>query len=417
MDRLLQLAFGSIVRRGNLRVTTAHGTTFVLGDGTGTPVAVRFKTLAAERDILIDPELKLGEAYMDGVFVVEEGSIADLLALVLGQGHIGAPWRWAQPQWMLRFLWRHLQQFNPRSRARRNVAHHYDLDGHLYSLFLDSDRQYSCAYFESPDQTLDDAQLAKKRHLAAKLLIDPGQSILDIGCGWGGLALYLAELCGARVRGITLSNEQLTFARGRATEKHFGMVDFRLQDYRDVADRFDRIVSVGMFEHVGVDFYRAFFRRCAEILTDDGIMVLHAIGRAEGPGITNPWIAKYIFPGGYIPALSEVLPAIERTGLLVTDIEILRLHYAHTLQAWRERFDAHREEAERLYDERFVRMWEFYLAASEMAFRRQNMMVFQIQLTKRQGVVPITRDYIAIEEARLRGLETDRRFPLRLAGE
>jgi cyclopropane-fatty-acyl-phospholipid synthase len=229
--------------------------------------------------------------------------------------------------------------------------------------------------------------------------------------------LYLAELCGAHVRGITLSNEQLTFARGRATEKHFGMVDFRLQDYRDVADRFDRIVSVGMFEHVGVDFYRAFFRRCAEILTDDGIMVLHAIGRAEGPGITNPWIAKYIFPGGYIPALSEVLPAIERTGLLVTDIEILRLHYAHTLQAWRERFDAHREEAERLYDERFVRMWEFYLAASEMAFRRQNMMVFQIQLTKRQGVVPITRDYIAIEEARLRGLETDRRFPLRLAGE
>jgi cyclopropane-fatty-acyl-phospholipid synthase len=417
MDRLLQLAFGSIVRRGNLRVTTARGTTFVLGDGTGTPVAVRFKTLAAERDILIDPELKLGEAYMDGVFVVEEGSIADLLALVLGQGHIGAPWRWAQPQWMLRFLWRHLQQFNPRSRARRNVAHHYDLDGHLYSLFLDSDRQYSCAYFESPDQTLDDAQLAKKRHLAAKLLIDPGQSILDIGCGWGGLALYLAELCGAHVRGITLSNEQLTFARGRATEKHFGMVDFRLQDYRDVADRFDRIVSVGMFEHVGVDFYRAFFRRCAEILTDDGIMVLHAIGRAEGPGITNPWIAKYIFPGGYIPALSEVLPAIERTGLLVTDIEILRLHYAHTLQAWRERFDAHREEAERLYDERFVRMWEFYLAASEMAFRRQNMMVFQIQLTKRQGVVPITRDYIAIEEARLRGLESDRRFPLRLAGE
>jgi cyclopropane-fatty-acyl-phospholipid synthase len=417
MDRLLQLALGSIVRRGALRVTTARGTTFVLGDGTGAPVAVRFKSAAAERDILIDPELKLGEAYMDGVFVVEEGSIADLLALVLGQGRIGAPWRWAQPQWLLRFLWRHLQQFNPRSRARRNVAHHYDLDGHLYSLFLDSDRQYSCAYFETPGQTLDDAQLAKKRHLAAKLLIDPGQSILDIGCGWGGLALYLAELCGGRVTGITLSNEQLTFARGRATEKHFGMVDFRLQDYRDVAERFDRIVSVGMFEHVGVDFYRAFFRRCAEILSDDGIMVLHAIGRTEGPGITNPWIAKYIFPGGYIPALSEVLPAIERTGLLVTDIEILRLHYAYTLQAWRERFDAHREEAERLYDERFVRMWEFYLAASEMAFRQQNMMVFQIQLTKRQGVVPITRDYIAIEEARLRGLESDRRSPLRLAGE
>jgi cyclopropane-fatty-acyl-phospholipid synthase len=417
MDRLLRLALGSIVRRGTLRVTTARGTMFVLGDGTGTPVAVRFKTAAAERAILIDPELKLGEAYMDGVFVVEEGSIADLLALVLGQGRIGAPWRWAQPQWLLRFLWRHLQQFNPRSRARRNVAHHYDLDGHLYSLFLDSDRQYSCAYFESPDQTLDDAQLAKKRHLAAKLLIDPGQSILDIGCGWGGLALYLAELCGAHVTGITLSDEQLTFARGRASERHFGTVDFRLEDYRDIGDRFDRIVSVGMFEHVGVDFYRAFFRRCAEILSDDGIMVLHAIGRAEGAGITNPWIAKYIFPGGYIPALSEVLPAIERSGLLVTDIETLRLHYAYTLKAWRERFQAHREEAERLYDARFVRMWEFYLAASEMAFRQQNMMVFQIQITKRQGVVPITRDYIAIEEARLRGLEGDHRLPLRLAGE
>jgi cyclopropane-fatty-acyl-phospholipid synthase len=310
-----------------------------------------------------------------------------------------------------------LQQFNPRGRARRNVAHHYDLDGRLYSLFLDSDRQYSCAYFETPDQTLDDAQLAKKRHLAAKLLIDPGQSILDIGCGWGGLGLYLAELCGAHVTGITLSDEQLAYARGRASEKHFGTVDFRLQDYRDVSERFDRIVSVGMFEHVGVDFYRAFFSRCADMLSDDGVMLLHAIGRSEGPGITNPWIAKYIFPGGYIPALSEVLPAIERAGLLVTDTEILRLHYAYTLKAWRERFQAHREEAERLYDERFVRMWEFYLAASEMAFSQQNMMVFQLQLTKRQGVVPITRDYIAIEEARLRGLESDRQLPLRLAGE
>ena len=417
MDRLLQLALGSIVRRGTLRVTTARGGTFVLGDGTGTPVAVRFRTAAAERRILVDPELKLGEAYMDGVFAVEEGSIADLLGLVLGQGDIGAAWRWAQPQWLLRFLWRHLQQLNLRSRARRNVAHHYDLDGHLYSLFLDSDRQYSCAYFETPDQTLDDAQLAKKRHLAAKLLIDPGQSILDIGCGWGGLALYLAELCGARVTGITLSEEQLAFARGRASERHFGTVDFHLQDYRDIGERFDRIVSVGMFEHVGVDFYRAFFRKCSEILSNDGIMVLHAIGRSEGPGITNPWIAKYIFPGGYIPALSEVLPAIERAGLLVTDIEVLRIHYADTLKAWRERFQAHREEAERLYDARFVRMWEFYLAASEMAFRQQNMMVFQIQLTKRQGVVPITRDYIAVEETRLRGIENDRRLPLRLAGE
>src|SRR5262249_23932120 len=200
---------------------------------------------------------------------------------------------------------------------------------HLYSLFLDSDRQYSCAYFETPDQTLDDAQLAKKRHLASKLRIEPGHRVLDIGCGWGGLALYLAELCEARVTDITLSDEQLTCARGRASEKNTA-VDFRLQDYRDVDETFDRIVSVGMFEHVGVDFYRSFFHKCAELLSDDGVMLLHSIGRAEGPGITNPWIAKYIFPCGYIPALSEVLPAIERAGLLVTDIEILRLHYAQT---------------------------------------------------------------------------------------
>jgi cyclopropane-fatty-acyl-phospholipid synthase len=417
MDRILDLALRLVVQRGTLRVITAKGRSFVLGDGTGTPVAVRFRSTAAERGILIDPELKLGEAYMEGALVVEEGSIADLLFLLLGQARPGAPFHWLLPQWAARFLLRHLQQFNPRSRARRNVSHHYDLDDRLYTLFLDSDRQYSCAYFESPDQSLDDAQLAKKRHLAAKLQIERGQSVLDIGCGWGGLALYLAEFCGARVTGITLSQEQLTYARGRASEKNLGAAEFRLQDYRDVRETFDRIVSVGMFEHVGVDFYRAFFRRCADLLADDGVILLHAIGRGGGPGITNPWIAKYIFPGGYIPAISEVLPAVEHAHLLVTDIEILRMHYAYTLKAWRDRFLARREEVERLYDARFVRMWEFYLAASEMAFRQQNMMVFQIQLTKRQGVVPITRDYIAGTEARLRELENARRLPLRLAGE
>jgi len=315
-------------------------------------------------------------------------------------------------------LYRRLEQFNPRMRSRRNVAHHYDLDGRLYSLFLDADRQYSCAYFEHPGQSLDDAQLAKKRHLGAKLLLKPGQRVLDIGCGWGGLALYLAEMAGAKVVGVTLSQEQLGIARSRATEKNLAdAVEFRLQDYRDVEQGFDRIVSVGMFEHVGVVHYDTFFRKCAEVLNDDGVIVLHSIGRSEGPGTTNPWIAKYIFPGGYIPALSEVLPAIERAGLLVDDIEVLRLHYAETLKAWRERFLAHRDDVERIYDPRFVRMWEFYLASSEMAFRQQAMMVFQIQLTKRQGVVPITRDYIAQEEARLRAIEGGQRPPLRLAGE
>jgi cyclopropane-fatty-acyl-phospholipid synthase len=418
MDRLLRAALEKVVHAGNLRITTAGGSTFALGDGTGKPVAIRFTSRAAERSILIDPEVKFGEAYMDGTVVVEEGSIADVLALALGQDRHGRPPGWARPQWLLRYLYRRITQFNARPRSRRNVAHHYDLDGQLYALFLDADRQYSCAYFEVPDQSLDDAQLAKKRHLAAKLLITPGKRVLDIGCGWGGLALYLAELCGAHVTGITLSEQQHAVARVRAAEKGVsGAVEFRLQDYRDVPETFDRIVSVGMFEHVGVGYYDAFFRKCRSLLDNNGVMVLHSIGRSEGPNVTNPWIAKYIFPGGYIPALSEVLPAVERAGLLVTDIEILRLHYAETLKAWRERFLAQREQVERLYDERFVRMWEFYLAAAEMAFREQAMMVFQMQLTRRQGVVPMTRDYIVRDEARLRALEGGSRPPLRLAGE
>jgi cyclopropane-fatty-acyl-phospholipid synthase len=365
--------------------------------------------------VLFDPELKLGEAYMDGTFVVEQGSIADFLALTLQQGYATA---WARLLGAMRYVWRRRSQFNLRRRARRNVAHHYDLDGRLYSLFLDSDRQYSCAYFETPTMSLDDAQVAKRRHIAAKLLMKKGHRLLDIGCGWGGLALYLAENCGAKAVGVTLSQEQHAIAQSRAAEKDLAdNADFRLQDYRDLSGTFDRIVSVGMFEHVGVGFYDTFFRKCAALLNDDGVMLLHSIGRSEGPSATNPWITKYIFPGGYIPALSETLPAIERAGLLVTDIEILRLHYAETLKAWRERFLAHRADVEKLYDAKFPRMWEFYLAASEMAFRNQNLMVFQIQLTRRQGVVPITRNYIADEEARLRALEKNSRPALRLAGE
>jgi cyclopropane-fatty-acyl-phospholipid synthase len=416
MDRLIRLALKKFIRAGNLLIKTAGGTAYTLGDGAGHPVALRFATRAAERGVILDPELKLGESYMDGTLILEQGSIADVLAVLLGPA--AEPPLWARPLRLLRYLHRRLQQCNWRRRARRNVAHHYDLDDRLYSLFLDADRQYSCAYFETPGQSLDDAQLAKRRHLAAKLLVEPGQRVLDIGCGWGGLALYMAENCAAEVTGITLSQQQLAVARGRAAERGLDAgPEFRLQDYREVAGTFDRIVSVGMFEHVGVGFYDAFFRKCSQTLDPNGIMLLHSIGRPEGPNVTNPWIAKYIFPGGYIPALSEVLPAVERAGLLVTDIEILRLHYAETLKAWRERFLAHREEVERIYDQRFVRMWEFYLAASEMAFREQALMVFQLQLTKRQGVVPMTRDYMAREEARLRALETPSRQPLRLAGE
>jgi cyclopropane-fatty-acyl-phospholipid synthase len=374
MNRLLQTALASRIRTGTLHVTTARGETFDAGDGTGQRLAVRFTSAAAERGVLLDPELKVGEAY---------------------------------------------SQFNPRGQARKNVAHHYDLNGRLYSLFLDADRQYSCGYFEMPDQSLDDAQLAKMRHLAAKLLIEPQQLVLDIGSGWGGLAFYLADICGAQVEGVTLSDEQLRGANTLIMERQLDhKVKFHLTDYRDIGGIFDRIVSVGMFEHVGVGFYDQYFRKCAALLAKDGVMLLHSIGRSEGPGITNPWLAKHIFPGGYIPALSEVLPAIERAGLLITDIEILRLHYADTLKAWRERFSGRREEAERLYDDRFFRMWEFYLASSEMAFREAGMMVFQIQITKQERVVPMTRGYIAREEARLRGLEGGHRPRLKLlAGE
>jgi cyclopropane-fatty-acyl-phospholipid synthase len=416
MDRLLRYFLQQFIRRGAMTFTTASGAKFACGDGTGKPVAVRFLTADAERRVLLNPELALGEVYMDGTFVVENGSIADALAILMDQPEI-LP-RWAKLQWFLRYLVRHARQFNPRRRALNNVAHHYDLDGRLYSLFLDADKQYSCGYFESPDATLDDAQLAKKRHLAAKLLIRRGDRVLDIGSGWGGLGLYLAEMTGASLTGVTLSTEQLQMSNARAAERGLASTaKFFLEDYRDIPGPFERIVSVGMFEHVGVDFYETYFRRCAELLTDDGVMVLHSIGRSEGPDVTNPWITKYIFPGGYIPALSEVTRAIERAGLLVCDIEILRLHYAETLKAWRERFLARREEAVRLYDERFARMWEFYLACSEMSFRKQNMMNFQIQLTKRQGVVPITRDYIGDEETKLRGIERGQRPRLQIAGE
>ncbi len=416
MEHLLRYFLKRFIRRGDITFTTANGEKFTCGDGTGPHVFVRFLTADAQRRVLRNPELALGEIYVDGNFVVENGSIADALAILMDQPEV-LP-RWAKVQWGLRYLGRHLRQFNWRGRSKNNVAHHYDLDGRLYSLFLDADKQYSCAYFEQPGMTLDDAQLVKKRHVTAKLLARPADRVLDIGSGWGGLGLYLAETTGANVTGVTLSTEQLQVSNARAAEKNLtGRVKFLLEDYRDIPGPFDRIISVGMFEHVGVDFYDTYFRRCAELLTDDGVMLLHSIGRSEGPDVTNPWIAKYIFPGGYIPALSEVMPSIERAGLLVCDVEILRLHYAETLKAWRERFMARREEAVQLYDERFARMWEFYLACSEMAFRKQNLMNFQVQLAKRQGVVPMTRDYLAQEEAKLRRAELGKQPRLQMAGE
>ena len=407
MSRLLISFFEQFMMEGAVEITTAAGQRHIVGKPSSFLPAIHFTDRAAELRLLSNPALALGELFTEGRLVVTRGSIYDVLVLATRNLALQPPTRLLRMRERLNMALRRMQPRNSELNAKCNVAHHYDLDGRLYDLFLDPDRQYSCAYFEHPGQDLGEAQLAKKRHLAAKLLVESGHRVLDIGSGWGGLALYLAEHCGAEVTGITRSEEQLGVARGRKQRQgRCGAVDFRLQDYRSVNDPFDRIVSVGMFEHVGVAYYDTFFAKIAELLADDGVMLLHSIGSINGPCVNNPWITKYIFPGGYSPALSEVLPAIERAGLIVTDIEILRLHYAETLRAWRENFLAHRDEANVLYDEHFCRMWEFYLAGCEAGFRHGGLMVFQIQIAKRLDTVPLTRDYITDREAALRSQET-----------
>jgi cyclopropane-fatty-acyl-phospholipid synthase len=405
-EKILGAAFTRAVTRGTLTMITAEGKDLTFGDGGSPEVVIRFMDPGAQMALCLHPELKLGELFVDGRLVIEQGTILDLLQLLLQDTHGQLD---ELPLQRLRKIrhWMMRRAENDAAKAKRNVAHHYDLDGRLYALFLDSDRQYSCAYFDHPDASLEEAQLAKKRHIAAKLMVDQGHSVLDIGSGWGGMGLYLAQVAGAgSVKGITLSEEQLETSRRRAAGA--GLLDrvgFELEDYRSTAGTFDRIVSVGMFEHVGPPSYDKYFQTCRKLMKEDGVMLLHTIGRSGTPYPTNPWITKYIFPGGHLPVLSEMMPAIERAGLIVTDIEILRLHYAYTLQAWRERFLAHREEVLKLYDERFCRMWECYLAMSESVFRWQDAVVFQVQLARRNDVVPLTRDYIAEREAALKATE------------
>ena len=408
---LLRLMLRHVVRQGLLTVVEASGKTWSVGtaDGGGNGVTIRLNDSKIGREIALNPHLHFGEGYMDGRFTIVDGDAWDLLDLLGRNVGTGYGTGLARLLAAARRLTRRVQQYNPAGRARANVAHHYDLDGGLYDLFLDTDRQYSCAYFETPDASLDAAQLAKKRHIAAKLALAPGQRVLDIGSGWGGLGLYLANMEDVDVTGVTLSTEQHTLSSARALRQGLeDRVRFRLADYRDLAPSFDRIVSVGMFEHVGVGHYQEYFDQVSRLLSEDGVALVHSIGRMDGPGTTNPWIAKYIFPGGYIPALSEVLPAVERAGLFVTDIEILRLHYAETLRHWRERFMANRDRAVALYDERFCRMWEFYLAASEASFRHMGMMVFQVQLAKKADALPITRSYMARAETSLAEREKTR---------
>lgn len=410
---LLGAVFKRLIRTGSLTVIDHRGERRHYGEPPGPDtVAIRITTLSAEWRIALNPKLAVGECYMNGELVLEQGRIYDFLALVVRNlgvhGHI--PFSAVQRGWERAMrLW---YQFNPEAAASRNVQHHYDLDGRLYDLFLDTDKQYSCGYFQTPDATLEQAQLAKKRHIAAKLDLKPGMRVLEIGCGWGGLALYLAETCGVEVVGITLSHEQHAIASSRAQERGLSdRVKFEIVDYRRMLGRkFDRIVSVGMFEHVGVPHYRAYFEGVQNLLTDDGVALVHSIGRSEGPGTTPAFIRKYIFPGGYIPALSEVMPVIEQSGLWVTDMEILRLHYAETLKHWRMRFMAQWDKAKALYDERFCRMWEFYLAASEITFRHWGHMVFQVQLAKKVDTLPITRDYMHETELDLVNREKPQRF-------
>ncbi|MDE2577355.1 MAG: class I SAM-dependent methyltransferase [Hyphomicrobiales bacterium] len=403
MQNMLSRLVAQMIQTGDLTLIFADGKRQKFGDGKGVPLQAEFMDARGPFDLLRNPELALGELYTDGRLVMRSGSIYDLLALVAVCDVRFNPPALISAFRTARDAARFLRGPNERAGARANVAHHYDLDARLYRLFLDEDQQYSCAYFQRPDQTLDEAQTAKKRRIAAKLLLEKDMRVLDIGSGWGGMALYLAQNCGARVDGATLSLEQFEAAKNRAAEANLtGQVQFLMRDYRDIEGTYDRIVSVGMFEHVGAAHFGTFFEKMRALMTRDSVALLHTIGRPDGPGETNPWIRKYIFPGGYIPSLSEIAAAVEKAGLFITDIEVWRMHYAETLRHWRERFLARRAEAAALYDERFCRMWEFYLALAEIGFRFEGECVFHLQLTRRHDAAPITRDYIAAAEARLK---------------
>ena len=399
--KLLSRLLRTVIRVGALTVIDADGKTHVFEGAPGPCAAFRITDKKTYRRLALNPELAVGEAVMEGAVEPVDCSLYDVLLLLMTNRE---NLRLAGLQAILfkvGMLARRLHQNNSVRRARANVAHHYDLSNELYSMFLDEDMQYSCGYFKSPEDTLEQAQLQKKLHIAAKLQLKSGQRILDIGCGWGGMAMTLAELEEVEVLGITLSTQQLALARERVAARGLdGRVRIEAMDYRHVTGKFDRIVSVGMFEHVGVSHYSSYFGKVHELLTDDGVALLHSIGRSDAPGSTNAWLRKYIFPGGYSPALSETMAEVERSGLWTTDIEIWRLHYAETLRHWRERFTANRDRVAELLDERFCRMWEFYLVICELNFRIESGEVFQIQLTRDRSAVPQARDYMAEREGR-----------------
>lgn len=384
------------VRTGAIRIVDAKGNARVYGDGSPPSCTLRFRKAGLEESLVLNPALRVPEAYMEGDLVVEDGTLHDFIELAArNHGHV-EDFPLARALRWIGIGSRRIRQHNPIGVARKNVSHHYDLSDELYARFLDRDRQYSCAYFTDRGEDIDAAQANKRRHLASKLLLDrKGLRVLDIGSGWGGLGLYIAGLGDADVTGVTLSREQHKVSNERA--RAAGLADrvrFELEDYRNLDGRFDRIVSVGMFEHVGKRNYRECFEKLRDLLADDGVALLHSIGRLDTPAPINPFIRKYIFPGADLPALSEVTPVVERTGLMCTDIELLRLHYAETLRRWHNAFAARRDEIAKIYDERFCRMWEIYLVICEMGFRYENLVVLQMQFSKRLETVPITRDYM-----------------------
>lgn len=399
---LLDHMLSRFVRSGTLTLIGPDGRSVTHGGGAGPSVSIRLTEAALYRTLFLNPELKAGEAYMDGTLVVEKGSIRDLLMIfALNREHLRS-----QPlQKAVRDTYKRLRKLagrNTLKRAHSNVAHHYDLSNALYTLFLDEDMQYSCGYFRSDSDTLETAQRNKLRHIAAKLDLKPGMKVLDIGCGWGGMSMYLAEHCDVEVLGVTLSTEQLALAKQRAEQRGLGnKVRFQLTDYRDVTETFDRIVSVGMFEHVGVSQHAEYFSKVSALLSEGGSALIHTIGRMGGPGAISPWFAKYIFPGAHTPAVSEFSSAAEKSGLWITDIEIWRVHYANTLREWEKRFTANRAKAAALFDERFCRMWEFYLIAGEIGFRYGKQMVIQMQVSKSRDALSYSRDYMFEAEAAL----------------
>ena len=385
----------AFVQVGTLKVIDAGGKAHVFSGEPGPVVTMRLTDKSLYYKLVFNPELTAGEAYTDGRMSFEDSTLHDFLTLfslnrkALRNYPIQKVLRWISRQF------KRFQQANPIGKAQMNVSHHYDLGNDFYRLFLDADMQYSCAYFLNDNETLEQAQANKLRLLASKLDLKPGQRVLDIGCGWGGMALYLAGLADVEVVGVTLSKEQHDIAQARAEAAGLSdRVRFEHKDYRLVEGRFDRIVSVGMFEHVGVHHYGEFFAKLKELLTEDGIALVHSIGHMSPPGVASPWLRKYIFPGAYSPSLSEVFTATEQQRLWVTDVEFLRLHYAKTLAHWGRRFEANRHKVEAMYDEKFARMWEFYLISAEVMFRTGGQLVFQMQLTRDRYALPLTRDYM-----------------------